>query len=166
MTEGERVAVAVGSNIDPRDNLPAALHRLRERTAVVRVSRVYRTEPVGAPGSPPFLNAAVLLESDLPPARLRDEVLRPIESELGRRRGSDRNAPRPIDLDIAIHGGGRIEEPGLRLPDPELAGRAHLALPLADVAPSWVHPESGLSLAAIAAPFAGRYEVVDLPGWL
>lgn len=165
MSEEAAAAIAVGSNIEPRSNLPAALERLRAAVEVRRVSRVYPTQPAGGADGPPYLNAAVLLCTDLPPRRLRDELLRPIEELLGRRRSADRNAPRPIDLDLVLYGGRRIAEPGLELPDPEIAERPHLALPLADLVPDWVHPASGLTLAAIAAPFAGRCRPIELPGW-
>ena len=89
-----------------------------------------------------------------------DGVLRPLEAELGRVRGPDRNAPRPIDLDIAFAGDLVVRDPalGLEIPDPEIIARAHLALPLADLAPEAVHPLDGRTLGAIAAGFA------DAPG--
>jgi 2-amino-4-hydroxy-6-hydroxymethyldihydropteridine diphosphokinase len=151
------VLVALGSNIDPAANLPRAARRLAARFPGLAASRLYATEPVGAPAAPPFLNAAVALATDLPLVDLRDRVLRPLEAELGRVRGADPNAPRPIDLDLAFAGGLVIRDPvsGLEVPDPEIVRRAHLALPLADLAPDAVHPLDGRTLAAIAAAFAG-----------
>jgi 2-amino-4-hydroxy-6-hydroxymethyldihydropteridine diphosphokinase len=152
-----RVLIALGSNIDPATNLPRAVRRLAERFPGLAASRLYATAPVGAPGAPPFLNAAVALVTALPLVELRDGVLRPLESELGRVRGTDRNAPRPIDLDVAFAGDLVVRDPasGLEVPDPEIVARAHLALPLADLAPEAVHPLDGRTLAAIAAEFAG-----------
>lgn len=129
-----RVLVALGANVEPRANLPEAVARLAAAPGVrlVAVSRVWRTRPVGGPG-PDFLNAAVALETALDPDALRERVLRPIEASLGRVRGPDRNAPRPIDLDIAAV--DALVDPARGIPDPEIPARAHLALPLADVAP-------------------------------
>ena len=155
--EPETVLVVLGSNIDPAVNLPRAARRLAARFPGLAASRLYATEPVGAPGAPPFLNAAVAIVTALPLVELRDRVLRPLEAELGRVRGADRNAPRPIDLDIAFCGPRVVRDPetGIEVPDPEIVACAHLALPLADLAPDAVHPLDGRTLTAIAAVFEG-----------
>lgn len=166
-SEPRTVLIAVGSNIEPELNLPRAVRRLAERFPGLAASRVYATAAVGAPGAPPFLNAAVAIATELPLAELKHRVLRPIEAELGRVRGRDRNAPRPIDLDVAFCPGLVLRDPaaGLDLPDPDLVTCAHLALPLADLAPDEVHPLDGRTLAQIAARFRGApgVRVVDGP---
>jgi 2-amino-4-hydroxy-6-hydroxymethyldihydropteridine diphosphokinase len=116
------------------------------------VSRVYECEPVDAPGTPDFLNAAVLVRTRLPPDRLKHRVLRPLETRLGRVRTEDSHAPRTIDIDIAVFGELRIDDPetGLSVPDPAIARLAHLAFPLRDIAPLLVVPGVGLTLAELA----------------
>lgn len=171
-TEGGALAfIVLGSNIDPARHLCRALELLAERLELRAVSRVYESAAFGSPGAPPFLNAAVLAATDLPPARLKHEVLRPIERELGRVRGSDRNAPRSLDLDLALYGDLVLEDSaaGLVLPDPEIARRAYLALPLAELAPEARHPVTGETLGALARRFAGApgirlVEDLRLPG--
>lgn len=149
------VFIAMGSNIEPRPNLARALARLRRLLDVEQVSSVYESAPYGAPGTPRFLNAAVRARTALAPGTLRAR-LRAIEAELGRRRGRDPNAPRPIDLDIALYGELVIDDPaaGLRIPDPEILERAYLALPLAEVGAELSDPRSGEPLGAIASRFA------------
>lgn len=151
------VLLSLGSNVEPRENLPRAVALLARRFPVRAVSRVWETEPVGAPGTPPFLNAAVLIETALAPRALKHEVLRPLEARLGRVRGGDPNAPRTVDIDIALYDELVLEAPGdrLALPDPAILTRAHVALPLAEVAPGLRHPLTGETLAAIARRFAG-----------
>ena len=90
---------------------------------------------------PPFFNAAALIETDLAPGALKEALLA-IEDSLGRVRTADKYAPRPIDLDIALYGQHILGLNGRHIPDPDL--------PLADVAPDWLHPELGLTLAEIA----------------
>lgn len=161
-----RVLVVLGANMAPRAHLPEAVLRLAASPDVVlcAVSRVWRTPAVGAPG-PDFLNAAVALDTSLGPEALRERVLRPIEAALGRVRGADRNAPRPIDLDIVVH--GALVDTALGLPDPAIADQAHLALPLADVAPDWREPRTGRTLRDLAVRLAGapgvRLEPLVLP---
>jgi 2-amino-4-hydroxy-6-hydroxymethyldihydropteridine diphosphokinase len=154
------VVIALGSNIEPRKNLPRALKALQQRLRVTAVSRVFETAPVGAVSVPAFLNAAVRSATHRSPAEIKWRVLRPIEAELGRVRTGDRNAPRTVDLDLVLYGGLVLRDPqeGLTLPDPDLLTRAHLALPAADVAGELRHPETGKTLAEIAAVFR------DAPG--
>ena len=147
----ELALVALGSNIEPERNLPAAVAALRARAEVVSTSSAWATAAVGPPGQPAFLNAAVRLQTDLPAARLRDELLHGIERELGRVRTTDRYAPRPIDLDLTAYGVQRLRLGDREVPDPELLREAFLAVPAAEVAPDWVHPVTGETLAAIAA---------------
>ena len=113
------------------------------------ISGVYQNPAIGGRPQPDYLNAAVLLEVDRPPEALRAE-LRRIEAELGRVRTSDKYAPRTIDLDLSLFGDQIYRAPGSQIPDPEITRLAHLAIPLADLAPEYRHPELGESLAEIA----------------
>ena len=159
------VLITLGSNIAPRENLPRALALLRADPHVTlhAVSRVYETVPLAADGTPipdqpPFLNAAAWLRCDAhtcPPLVLKFEVLRAVETQLGRVRTADKFAPRPMDLDIALYADRVLKTPRLTLPDPDILRRAHVALPLADLAPDWLHPLTHEPLRAIAARFAG-----------
>jgi len=161
-----RALIALGSNIDPERNLPAAAARLAVHPGVevLAASGVYESPPLGRPGDPCFHNAALVVETSLGPAQLRAE-LRRVEAELGRVRGEDRYAPRPIDLDLAAYEGFAGEVEGSRVPDPEIPRRAFLALPLAEVAPDWVEPELGRPLGEIAASIdPGAERVRRLPG--
>ncbi len=160
----ERVFIAMGSNIDPEANLRLAVAHLASRLGLLRVSRVYQTVAVKGSG-PKFLNAAVLAETGLDPAVVKFEILRPIEAQLGRQRGEDKNAPRTIDLDLALYGRKIIDDPqaGIRLPDPDILRWGFVAIPLADLDPVFVHPVSGETLAAIAERLASAGGVAPYP---
>jgi len=152
-TEPTRAYICLGSNIRPVENLPLAVERLAERLEVVATSRVYLSEAKGVAGLPPFLNAAVAVDARVGPVELKLEVLRPLEAELGRLRTDNPDEPRTIDLDLALFGDLVIEDRtvGLVLPEPDTLSCAHVALPLADLAPDLVHPTSGETLSEIAA---------------
>lgn len=159
-----RAVIALGSNVDPDRNLPVALARLRHRRDLVVLdqSPCYRSEAVGSDG-PDFMNAAALVETPLDPVQLRS-VLRSIEAEMGRERTEDRNAPRPIDLDIVLYEGFEGEIEGTEIPDPDLATLAHVAVPAADVAPDWEYPGPGSTLKAISERFRREIEVCMTTG--
>lgn len=147
------VLVSLGSNVRPEENLVAAVHQLAAVLPVYAASAVFRTRPVAERSMPDFLNAAVEIRTATSPGELKYGLFRELEWRLGRRRTEDRNAPRPVDLDIALHGDGVLDSEalGLTIPDPEILTRAHVALPLADLAPERRHPVTGETLSAIAA---------------
>lgn len=144
-----RVYVSLGSNINPEQNLPAAVRRLAARFRLRAVSPVYATAPVGKTDQPDFYNAAALIETELDAIELK-RVLQSIEQELGRVRTQDKNAPRTIDLDISLFDDQVLDVGSRHIPDPEILHYAHIARPLADLAPQLRHPETGQTLQDIA----------------
>jgi 2-amino-4-hydroxy-6-hydroxymethyldihydropteridine diphosphokinase len=167
---GARAYVSLGSNLGDRGahfaRALAALGALGG-TRVVALSPIFETDPVGPPPQGPYLNAAALLETSLPPRALLDALLA-IEREAGRTR-SVRDAARPLDLDLLLFEDRVIDEPGLRVPHPRLAERAFVLEPLAALAPACVHPLLGATLATLAArvrdPRAVRPWRGEIPGW-
>ena len=121
-----RVLVAFGSNINPDRNVVEAVKALAARVRVVRISPVYENPPVGAPDAPPFINGIIEIDTDLDGDALRRDILRPIEAACGRVRSPDLNTPRPIDLDIILHGEEMVQDP---------ASADHVAVPFADLFP-------------------------------
>jgi 2-amino-4-hydroxy-6-hydroxymethyldihydropteridine diphosphokinase len=168
MTSAERsiVYLSLGSNIDPQANLIRAIRLLRQKVDVLAVSDAYRTPPEGFREQDDFLNAAVQIATDLSPITLKRDVLDWIEQELGRVRDPlNKNAPRTIDLDISLWGEAALEygEKPWRVPDPDIVRFAHVALPLAQIAPDALHPTERIRLREIAARFSARFERITLP---
>jgi 2-amino-4-hydroxy-6-hydroxymethyldihydropteridine diphosphokinase len=126
--------IGLGSNLGDRHGMIAqAVERLDQLTGcrVVARSRVYESEPLGPPPQPLYLNAAVLVDSALPPEELLSAALG-IELALGRVRDV-RWGPRTIDLDL-LWGPRPIASARLTLPHPGLAERWFALAPLLDVA--------------------------------
>lgn len=151
------VYVAVGSNIAPERNVPRALHLLSEKVSIRAISTFYRTAPLGRPQDPSFHNGVLRCESDLPPPVLKHSVLRKIERSLGRVRTEDRNAPRPIDLDILVYLPDAPSQAPLAFSDPDVLDREFLAIPLQEIAPHLVLPGIGLPITQVAEKLAGRH---------
>ncbi len=157
-----RVFVAVGSSLEPGRHLRSGLARLHAAVGIVGASTFYATPALGRPEDPPFVNGVVEVRDRLAPGALK-AVLSRVEREEGREHGADRFAPRPLDLDLLLHGDTVSSAPGLSLPHPDLTRRRFVALPLLELAPDLVLPDSGLSLRAIAAALP-PYPMEPLPG--
>jgi 2-amino-4-hydroxy-6-hydroxymethyldihydropteridine diphosphokinase len=158
-----RVFVLIGSNIDKERNLPAAVRLLRGH-GLVGVGTAYETLPVGTGHPAAFLNAAAELLTDLAPESFKREVCGAIEKALGRVRDpGDRNAPRTIDMDIALWNDAVMEVLGTPVPDPDILRYLHAALPLADLAPDLRHPVDGRTLASIARELGRMVSRADFP---
>jgi len=139
--------VGIGSNLGEREFLiRKAVEALRDlpHTAVIRVSSLYDTDPVGEVDQPPFLNAVAWLETELDPRAILWHLLL-IEKRMGRVR-SQRWGPRSIDLDLLFCGDWIVEEPDLQVPHPEAHRRAFVLHPLQEVDPDFVHPMTGESI--------------------
>ncbi len=151
--------MALGANLPgadggPAARLEAALARFSDRELhVVKRSRLWRSRAWPDPADPPFLNAVALVRTALAPEATL-EVLHAIEDVFGRVRGAP-NAPRTLDLDLVAHGRRVLAASRLVLPHPRAADRLFVMGPLAELAPGWRHPASGL----IAAELARRASV-------
>jgi len=141
--------VALGSNLGDRAaTLREALRRLADAGGIEAKSPLYETDPIGPP-QPCYLNAVVLLRTELNPERLL-AALRRIESDLGRER-RERWGPRTLDLDLVSYEGLVRDDPALRLPHPEAHRRAFVLRPLCDVAPEFEIPGRGTARALLDA---------------
>ena len=168
--------VGVGSNIRPEDNILKALTALAETPgiALTGISTFYRTAPIADPKDsilppsadrrdldPDFLNGVLEIRTGLPSdalLRLFDEI----EAGLGRKRPSERYAPRTMDLDLLLYGRGHSgvsgptwEEigPGKYLAHNDIERRAFVSHPLLELAPNLALPPHGIPLMALAAIF-------------
>ncbi len=138
-SESVTAYLSLGSNLgDRRENLDKALDYLSQRTRLVKVSSVYDTEAVGNAEQPRFLNLVCQIATRLAPAELL-MLAKGIERKLGREPGKV-NAPRPIDIDILLYGNEVTNSPELAIPHSRLTERAFVLVPLAEIAPTLVHP--------------------------
>jgi len=136
------VYLGLGSNLgDRRQNLAKALQLISKKAKVEKVSSIYETEPVGFKEQPFFLNAVCCISTELSPEQLLD-LAKKIEADLGRI-PSFKDAPRPVDIDILLYGDQIIKSQHLVIPHPRLTQRAFVLVPLAEIAPEVIHPESG-----------------------
>lgn len=149
------VYIALGANLDSERNLSLAVQRLSAFCRIDAVSPVYESPPIDGSDQPCYLNAMARAYTALPPRELKLGVLRAIEAELGRVRTDDPNAARPIDLDLVMYGDRVQSTDEVRVPAEGIARFAHVAIPLADLAPELRHPETDETMASIADRLRG-----------
>lgn len=136
-----RVWLSLGSNIDPRRRIPAALETLQARFGDLVISPFYESVAVGFKGDN-FHNLVVGIVTALSPRSLV-EALCEIEAQHGRIRGSEKFSSRTLDIDLLTYGDLVIDEAGLRVPREEILRYAFVLLPLSEVAPGERHPVTG-----------------------
>jgi 2-amino-4-hydroxy-6-hydroxymethyldihydropteridine diphosphokinase len=142
--------LGLGANLgDPAATLNEAKTRLAALGRVTAASSLYRTPPWGVTEQPPFVNAALALETGLDPDALL-VALKTLERELGRV-ASARWGPRAIDLDILAIDGVRRDDPHLTIPHARLYERAFALVPLAEIEPSFAAARDALPAADVAA---------------
>ena len=138
------VYIALGSNLDnPKMQIQDAFAELDEiqATHLLQTSSLYASAPWGYANQPDFVNAVASVETELPPRRLLEELLK-IETWHGRERAFP-NAPRTLDLDIALYGDEIVDEDSLKIPHPRMHERAFVLAPLAEIAPQLIIPGQG-----------------------
>jgi 2-amino-4-hydroxy-6-hydroxymethyldihydropteridine diphosphokinase len=162
------ILIGIGGNLTtpqfgpPLATLAAALVALEaEGIGIVTRSTWYRSEPVPRSDQPWFINAVASLTTGLS-ARDLLAVLQMIEGQFGRVRGK-RNAARVLDLDLLDYHGEVTETTALVLPHPRLHQRRFVLTPLAEIAPDWRHPLSGLTAEQLLSRLATEQPVERLP---
>jgi 2-amino-4-hydroxy-6-hydroxymethyldihydropteridine diphosphokinase len=136
------VFIALGSNQGDRElNLLRAIAEIGRLTAtrITALSSFYDTQPIGPVNQDNFLNATLKLETSLSPHQLLDELQR-IETAVFKRVRTLHWGPRPMDLDILFYGDLVLTEEDLTIPHPRLHERGFVLVPLAEIAPEFIHP--------------------------
>ena len=145
-----RVFLGIGTNLGDRErNLQAALAILSQKMVILKESSIYQTAPWGYLDQPAFLNQVVEAQTDLSPLNLLG-FLKDTEKVLGRQ-ANFRYGPRLIDLDILFYGNRIIQTPRLQVPHPRLSERAFVLIPLAEIAPEFVHPQNKQTVTQLLA---------------
>jgi 2-amino-4-hydroxy-6-hydroxymethyldihydropteridine diphosphokinase len=138
---------------------------IAERIGTVSAaSDVYETPPWGVESQPHFLNACVVVETTLAPLELLFE-LKEIEQALGRKK-RDRWGPREIDLDILLYEDIEMEDESLSIPHPLMGERAFVLVPLATIAPDFIHATTGRTVAELlrALPGEATHGIIRIVG--
>lgn len=157
--------ISLGSNLGDRSwNIQQAIDYLYAcpQVKILKISSLYRTEPWGEKDQAEFLNAVIKLQTDLGPEALH-RYLQEIEYKLHRKRNK-KWGPRTIDLDILFFGKILIDEVDLKVPHPEIADRAFVLIPLAEIAPKLYHPVLKKTIATLLTELKARARTASKKG--
>jgi dihydroneopterin aldolase/2-amino-4-hydroxy-6-hydroxymethyldihydropteridine diphosphokinase len=153
--------LSLGSNIEPSRNIFEAVRLLASHVKVLKSSRVYLTAPLGGKSQPDYWNCVIEIETNTEPRKLKSDVLKTIEEKLGRKRTEDKFASRTIDIDLILYGEEHFSRVELTIPDPQIRERAFLAVPLYEIEPNLLLPDTDEPVKKIAGRFK-RERMIEL----
>ena len=155
--------LGLGANLgDARRAIERTLERLTHHPAIerVRISSLWKSAPIDAEG-PDFINAVVVLESDLAPGDML-AFAHSLEA-LEHRRRSYRNAPRTLDIDLLLADEQTVDSAELTLPHPRMHLRAFVLAPLLELDPHAHIPGRGLAADWLLRCSDQRLERLSVP---
>jgi dihydroneopterin aldolase/2-amino-4-hydroxy-6-hydroxymethyldihydropteridine diphosphokinase len=153
--------LSLGSNIEPSKNIFEAVKLLSNHVKVLKSSRVYSTAPLDGKYQPDYWNCVIKIETNTEPRKLKSDVLKTVEEKLGRKRTEDKYASRTIDIDLILYGKEHFSTVELTIPDPQIRERAFLAMPLNEIEPNLLLPDTNEPVRKIAERFK-REKMVEL----
>jgi 2-amino-4-hydroxy-6-hydroxymethyldihydropteridine diphosphokinase len=145
--------LSLGSNIEPEKNMLEAVRLLSRHVKVLKASTVYLTKPLQQKFQAEYYNCVIKIETDIEPRKLKFDVLRAVEAELGRKRTQDKFASRTIDIDIILYGNLVVATKDVIIPDPDIRKRVFLAIPLCEIEPDLVLPGANEPISQVASRF-------------
>jgi len=135
-----KVYLLIGGNMGDRmANLAEAIHLINQEIGPIQLtSSIYETAAWGNTNQPDFLNQSLMLHTSLDAETVMRQLLN-IEIGMGRKRDIPMG-PRTIDLDIIYFNDLVIENELITIPHPKIAERKFVLMPLAEMAPQFLHP--------------------------
>ncbi len=158
-----RAVVSIGSNLgDKLAHLRRGLSLLESSGAarIIARSRFFRTRPVDFHDQDWFVNAAVLLQTQLAPRPLL-AALKAVERQVGRTQQTVRFGPRVLDMDIVFYDALTLESPDLTIPHPRMHKRRFVLMPICDIDPEIVHPVLHKSMALLLSEIQDPAQEVE-----
>ena len=147
MSKNNTAYIILGSNINPNYNINQGLAYISKALPIIHVSPTIITQPIGDNISKKiFHNTAIGVQTSLSIPSIKHEILRPIESRLGRVRTSNPNSDRVFDADICLFNNDSCNDDGIIIPDPDLFHYPFISYLLSLLIPKYTIPGDGRSI--------------------
>lgn len=146
------VFLGLGTNLGEKEQLlnDTIIQISLQLGEVLRQSSFFESKPWGFISDNDFLNAVILVNTNLSPIKLLESI-QTIEKQMGRMSKSKFGyADRLIDVDILFYDSRIINLPELKIPHPLITERDFVLVPLCEIAPDFVHPAIGLKISEIS----------------
>ena len=152
------VHLGLGSNLgDRKEFLNMACNQLRSETInEFRASSIYESEPLFKMPQPKYFNMVVCGLTVLSPPEMLKKCQQ-IENRLGRIH-RERWGSREIDIDIISYGSRIIDNDDLVIPHPEIENRSFVLMPMLELSPEWLHPETGITIKQLCENWLLKHE--------
>ncbi len=138
-----RAYIGVGSNINPEFYIEKALDLLNKKVDITGISSFYKTKPLLNKNINDFINGVWQINTSLEPDKLKHDILKKIEKKLHRKKIKDKYSSRTIDLDLLLYDNKVINNDNIKIPDPDIYTRAFILLPLYELDPKIILPDTG-----------------------
>src|SRR4030042_6162071 len=148
-----RAYIGVGSNINPELYIEKALDLLKKRVEVTGISSFYKTKPLFNKNINDFINGVWQINTALEPDKLKYDILKIIEKKLHRKKIKDKYSSRTIDLDLLLYNNKIIYNDKIKIPDPDIYTRAFILMPLYELDPKIILPDTGKYIKEIINDF-------------
>ncbi len=147
----KHIFLSLGSNLGSRlNNIIECINLIKKHSKLILIdtSSIYETKPMYNTNQPNFLNAVVLIETNIKPLQLLKD-LKKIESYFGRSLKNSHNNPRVIDIDILSYGNQIISFDELEIPHPKSIERVFVLKPWTDIRPNYKLPGTQKTISSL-----------------
>ena len=137
-----QVFLGIGGNTgNKQDNFDKVYTFIKNELGdIIKHSSVYETPPWGFESEENFWNQVIIIETEFSPEKLLENIAE-IENWFGRERVSGKYTSREMDIDILYFNELILKTETLTIPHPQIANRVFVLVPLAEIAPEYVHPQ-------------------------
>lgn len=156
--------LGMGGNMgNKRSNFKKVYKLIENEIGIIqKLSSVYESEPWGFSSKNMFWNQVLLVKTNLEPMDILNRISS-IELHFGRKRVEGAYQSRKIDLDLLFYDDLIMESKSLTIPHPLIPQRLFVLIPMAEIAPGFVHPHLQTDILDLLKQCPDTSKITKLP---